>query len=195
MQHKLRAVLRASGSILRQQQQLCENIASTDVLHSVYSRKCSVAGASIAGHLRHSLDHYSILLNSVTTALSTPGSKALIYYDGRKRNVDMEKNVLVGVDAFRECYSLLQEVDTQEAYSIQVIPVFQIGQSDETSQLASSLDRELWFCAHHAIHHNAMIMMISNLVKNEPERKLLLETIPEGFGLAPATKSSLEETN
>mmetsp|Transcript_32051 Transcript_32051/g.39464 ORF Transcript_32051/g.39464 Transcript_32051/m.39464 type:complete len:130 (-) Transcript_32051:444-833(-) len=114
------------------------------------------------------------------------------FYDERKRNVAMEQDVQKGVEAFRECSGLLTRLEEFDISHMKISPMFQIGQADQVSEFDSTLKRELWFCAHHAIHHNAMILMIANLISDETERNMMLSSFPGDFGLAPATITALK---
>ena len=57
------------------------------------------------------------------------------------------------------------------------------GDATDESALPSTLDRELGFCAHHAIHHLAMVKIIvdNNTIANDPL------DLPPDFGRAPST--------
>jgi hypothetical protein len=66
------------------------------------------------------------------------------------------------------------------ALTLPVQANFVLSAEGEQAALPSTLGRELGFCTHHAIHHNALIKVIATWMKIEKQ-------LPKGFGLAPST--------
>ena len=59
---------------------------------------------------------------------------------------------------------------------------FMLFGNSEEYKLASTMERELGFAAHHAIHHMAMVKIIAQQTLQLP-----LELLPVDFGKAPST--------
>jgi hypothetical protein len=57
------------------------------------------------------------------------------------------------------------------------------GREDTEFALSSTLERELGFACHHAIHHNHIIRIIAAVGKTG----LSMDDLPAGFGRAPST--------
>jgi len=64
---------------------------------------------------------------------------------------------------------------------------FILSGDGETSIFDSTEAREMWFVAHHALHHQFTIKSIIKEIKDEPTRALLEDCLPGNFGKAPAT--------
>ena len=70
-----------------------------------------------------------------------------------------------------------------------MFPLFRVpaegeGEGDGSGdvEFRSTVERELWFVSHHALHHNAMVYTIA--AESSDEAKGVL---PQTFGMAPAT--------
>lgn len=126
-------------------------------------------GGTIGQHVRHSLDHFAAAL----TALDGE----TIDYDHRERGTSIETDpqaALRQIWAMRERLAELGQAELRRRVRIRVMLT---AGGDET-ELDSTLERELAFAAHHAIHHHAMIAAISVEMKRP---------VPAGFGKAPST--------
>lgn len=126
----------------------------------------AMGGASIGQHVRHALDHFS-------AALRTPTGTA-IDYDHRRRATAIETD---RGSAINEINALLDELGS-DSLSGQVTVRVMLAGDGTTADLPSTLQRELAFAAHHAIHHHAMVGAIAR------DFGLPLDS---GFGKAPST--------
>jgi len=119
--------------------------------------------ASIGSHMRHTLDHYSALLDRPFGTIAS--------YDERQRGTDVENNRAAALKRNRELMEMLDCQATDEAVEVSF-------HSNETTTLllTSTMERELQFVAHHATHHHAMI-------------RLMLGDDLSDLGLAVSTKN------
>jgi len=126
-------------------------------------------GGTIGQHVRHSLDHFAAAL----TALDG----ATIDYDHRERGTSIETDpaaALAQIGAMRLRLDRLMAAEACRPVRVRVM----LSAEGEEAELDSTLERELAFATHHAIHHNAMIAAISVEMKRP---------VPAGFGKAPST--------
>ena len=56
------------------------------------------------------------------------------------------------------------------------------GGEEGDVEFRSTVERELWFVSHHALHHNAMVYTIAAECSAEAR-----DALPKTFGMAPAT--------
>ncbi|MCB1173981.1 MAG: DinB family protein [Leptospiraceae bacterium] len=136
-----------------------------------YTQKASPQGqSSIGAHIRHSLDHFRILLDSV----GQPGNAA-VRYDRRERNTEIESSSSAALRSIAQLRSQLQKLDATDL-DVEIQIEHMIHPDGSMQTFRSSLARELFFAGHHLIHHNAIIQSGSHL-----------PMWPDGFGSAPAT--------
>mmetsp|Transcript_45717 Transcript_45717/g.92288 ORF Transcript_45717/g.92288 Transcript_45717/m.92288 type:complete len:201 (+) Transcript_45717:19-621(+) len=157
--------------------------------------KCDLFRATVGQHLRHSLTHVRKLVSSIETP------STVVAYDERSRGTQIENSSLA---AAVEVIALRQTLMTNATNMTSPVSIeFMFGTEpastspSATLNMTSSLERELAFVAHHAIHHNASILMIirNNPLLFEDLSSRLLETAPD-FGMAPSTVAfQKEETN
>ncbi|GAC1670032.1 MAG: hypothetical protein PVS2B2_00230 [Candidatus Acidiferrum sp.] len=142
-----------------------------DLGDHTYSRVVAAPiSASIGQHYRHVLEHFQRLLQGLRTGE--------INYDARERNLRMQTEVayasLTTCDILRELK--LWTNGTLEG-NCKVISI--VGfRSSRPSCLESNIGRELAYCVGHAIHHYAIIRLVSGAIGI---------SVPEEFGFAPAT--------
>ena len=124
-------------------------------------------GASVGGHIRHNIDHYS---NFIAQARS--GS---VDYDTRSRDPQLECDPSVArqqLDSLALALAEFSETDID-------LPLQVTTSSGSTNaDSGSTLRRELQFLLSHSIHHYAIIAMICRMHEVE---------IPADFGVAPST--------
>ncbi|CAN0387521.1 unnamed protein product, partial [Ectocarpus sp. 12 AP-2014] len=138
-----------------------------------YARVDAAIGASVGGHLRHTLDHFSKCLQAAQQQ-PAPDEDAVpttppvtIRYDHRVRGGTIETDPEA---ASRSISSLLQQLQSLPRADYlrakKVAPMFMLGLgggdngTEEEYEFESNLERELFFCCHHGIHHDAMIQLI-----------------------------------
>lgn len=158
----------AADAILAQCAHACE-VVSDDAFTTESE---TVRGGTIGKHIRHALDHYRALLDT---------REGPVDYDHRTRGVATESDRAAAraeIARMRTKIAALDEGDLDRGVTIRVM----LSGDGDTADVPTTLGRELWFCAHHAIHHNAMIKAIAHEFGVEFDK---------GFGTAPSTLNYL----
>jgi len=127
-------------------------------------------GGSIGKHLRHIMDHFSAAAEAAATGLS-------IDYDHRERNVPMEREPRVALEAIAAVRARLAEAARKPMNTPVAVRVMLTGTGEE-ADLRSSAAREIFFAMHHAVHHQAMMRAIAAEFGME---------VDVDFGKAPST--------
>jgi hypothetical protein len=135
---------------------------------------CHVASApfnaSVGQHYRHVLEHFQSLIRGI--------SPREINYDARERNPRLQAEVSYASIATCDVLCALKRYSEQTlALPCKVITSVGYGVSNP-STFASNVSRELAYCIGHAIHHYAIVRLISHEVG---------VTVPAEFGVAPST--------
>lgn len=136
-----------------------------------YSR---VAGApfnaSVGQHYRHVIEHFQSFIWGLQSGE--------INYDARNRNVRLQSEVTYGSVATCDVLRVLKRL-TDETLGRECDVINTVGYGNAgISKLRSNVGRELAYCAGHAIHHYAIIRLISHQMG---------VTVPAEFGFAPST--------
>ena len=183
----LQATLGVLGQKLDLMASLKENLGH-EKANQGFSETCPVVGASVGQHFRHSMDH----MERVATILNDRQELDHLHYDVRIRGGNDEHDMDAAKERIQRVSTLFRnEIDKvlvgNEESSTSNIPVmacfFLSGDSDDEFLLPSTLERELGFVAHHAIHHLAMVKIIAI----DTLRLLPPDGLPDGFGKAPST--------
>ncbi|KAJ7630627.1 hypothetical protein FB45DRAFT_978918 [Roridomyces roridus] len=161
----LSQLLQVSKTVLQQGVDLLDNhIVSNEQL---VTQSQYLPGSTIGKHLRHSRDHFELLLDCIE---SLP--PYVLSYDVRLRNTPMEGGKQAARDALA---ATIQRLD-------QIIP-----RADASTRLTlqalcpaalTHWPRQLWFAALHCVHHWSMVRVIAG----ELNIKLASD-----FGFAPST--------
>jgi uncharacterized damage-inducible protein DinB len=163
-------VLAAAVAILEQGEDLLT--ALTDAQYT--ARVPAVFNGCIGGHYRHCLDHFASLLRAV-------GSD-VVDYDHRDRDPRIETQPRYALHVTRDLRArlgLLSESQLAARVTTRCEVSYEHGDSPSTT---SSFARELAYCIAHAIHHFALISVITRLTG---------VVLPENFGVAPSTVAHL----
>jgi uncharacterized damage-inducible protein DinB len=132
-------------------------------------QSATLFGATIGQHVRHILEFYQSVLNGFEAKV--------INYDNRVRNLSIETDTKIAIQAIDDICSKLKE-------DISDLPMILEGNfcAEEGKQIKieTSFLRELAYCLEHSIHHQALIKVGLLEVK-------CLNFIDDTFGLAPAT--------
>ncbi|GKY97065.1 hypothetical protein MPSEU_000665000 [Mayamaea pseudoterrestris] len=188
----LRAVCNSNRGILSQKMELIDALVNKfgqEQATTVYNRQCTVVKASIGQHVRHSLDH----IDRAVSAARIDSASKLIRYDLRHRGGVDESDLRAAKDRIEGVDMALQEI-MMEDFGEQRIPVFDpvdacfMLSGDDATEfiLPSSVARELAFAAHHAIHHLALLRIIS-------ETDAVRLELPPDFGKAPSTLNFVKD--
>lgn len=124
---------------------------------------------TIGQHVRHSLDHF---VAALTALEGLP-----IVYDRRERGTKIESEPSAALELIESLRRPLLAVDAREGARAVRVRVMLTAAGDET-EIGSTLDRELAFASHHAVHHHAMMVAICHEMK---------QPVLPGFGKAPST--------
>ena len=136
----------------------------------VYGRPCpDMLDACIGQHLRHGLDHVRAILSGL--------GEGVIDYDHRERGVPVETDAGAARAAIGETLERLAELD-EAAIARPVSVRVMLTSSGDTTDLPTTVGRELAFAAHHQTHHHAMMATIARSHGAD---------VPRGFGMAPST--------
>ncbi|KAF7339940.1 DinB-2 domain-containing protein [Mycena venus] len=127
-------------------------------------------GSTIGKHLRHSRDHFELLLDAVK---SPPPH--VLSYDVRIRNTPMEQDREAARAALLETIKHLEEVvpgaDPDAPIKLQAVTPF-------LQEFNTSFGRELWFAGLHCVHHWSMVRVIAGELNIK---------LADDFGFAPST--------
>jgi|ERR1044071_3585721 len=160
------ALISAAEDVLRQALALLDNIDQDS-----YSRKEEGPwGSSIGAHYRHVLDHFLCLVEGLWDFE--------INYDHRSRNSNIEMSVGAARTATLDLIEGLAAISA-DVLNRECRVVYSVGYGEsEAQEVPSIVGRELMFCVGHAIHHYAIMKLLSSL------RAVAL---PLEFGIAPST--------
>jgi hypothetical protein len=151
---------------------ICQHVKLED-----YTRPCpSFYNATVGGHVRHILDHYSKLaagLHGSSTRKSTSSETVrVVRYDVRQRNTSVETDKEAATSSCHQIMGTLHESGCINKFSdpsTEVAPraihqgavnVEFMNEKGQSFLIPSSSARELAFVAHHAIHHLSTIRLM-----------------------------------
>ncbi len=161
-------------------------VAAEDVLHQgcafldrisdeIYARPLDgTLSSSLGAHFRHVLDHFFCLTEGIRTGR--------VNYDRRRRNPQLEVSVArarLATEGLIEEFRGLTEELLQRECSVG----YSVAYEGAEEHVRSYLAREVVFCVGHAIHHYAIIKLLSAGVGVK---------LPYEFGVAPSTLKHLE---
>lgn len=135
-----------------------------------YPEPCTaLSNASIGQHTRHIIELYQCLIAGYITGE--------IKYDDRKRDLLLENDITVAVDAIKEIQLNLEQPD-------KMVRIF-CHTEDSSVCIESNYYREVLYNLEHCIHHQALIKVALLSIKD-------IE-IADGFGVAPSTLQYREQ--
>lgn len=109
--------------------------------------------ATIGGHLRHSLDHYQILLSGIE-------KETIIDYDERKRYGEVETNRDHAHRVTNDLRTKLMTLTNDQINKSIKVSFIANPPTGEKILIPSTIERELAFVSHHSIHHLATIRLM-----------------------------------
>lgn len=169
-----RAMIEAALAILDQGIELLNTVDDEG-----YDRRIAVAfNASLGGHYRHCLDHFLSLMRGLDSGL--------VDYDRRARDPRLETDRAFALDAtmaLRRAFAEWVDADVHQPVKVRSKVGYEGG---EESTVDSSLGRELIYAMAHAIHHFALMAVMS---------RLLGLALPPHFGIAPSTVAHLRNAS
>ena len=131
--------------------------------------------ASIGGHYRHCLDHFTSVLGGL--------DGALVDYDDRRRDSRLETEPDFALALTRRIRAGIERLEPSALWTPMVARC-EVSYEHGNSPLSkSSLGRELVYVIAHAIHHYALISVMA---------RILEVPLPPAFGVAPSTVAHLQ---
>ena len=204
-------VVSAALAFLEGKKRVVEELRPED-----YAKVDKSIGASVGGHVRHSLDHFAkclAILNDNSNQAESGGTEqdketsTSIRYDHRERGGTVETDPAGAVEVISYLLEQLRALPRGRAGSeklrgILVTPAFFLGSAgasadddgDQEHRFLSNLERELFFCCHHGMHHDAMIRLIlKGMAERESGAARALLEGGKGLGMAPSTVNFREK--
>ena len=204
----IQALCRANIGILQQKIALMDVLQSqfgVSEAKVLYQKVCPIVHASIGQHIRHSMDHLDIATN---IAAASGGDDSLgddatittneeLHYDLRQRGGTDEHDIYEARKRIEQTMGKLNTIvladNTNDSSSSQssgkhrkctgVNAYFMLsGDASQEFKLPTTIEREMGFVAHHAIHHMAMVKIITLTTLGIPP-----DLLPTNFGKAPST--------
>ncbi|KAJ2063532.1 hypothetical protein GGI17_001607 [Coemansia sp. S146] len=146
--------------------------ALTDAKYT--SESHALPGSTIGKHVRHILDHFSLLFSALAI-----DPHPTVSYSRRERNSFAQDSVAGGVASIEAMAQTARDLRNQaNARPTDPITISDTMPGGNDEQFVSTLGRELWFCTHHMIHHNAIIASLMHEFGLHP---------PTQFAYAPST--------
>jgi len=161
-----RRIVEAAIEILRQGEDLLGVLSAM----AYAARVPQVFNASIGGHYRHCLDHFTSLLRGLDAEA--------VDYDHRERDARIESQPGFALALTRGMRLRLEQLPLG-LLDVPVRARCEVSYAHGNSPLTNtSIGRELVYCIAHAIHHFALISVMA---------RLLGADLPDQFGVAPST--------
>lgn len=137
-----------------------------------YAAPCA-GGSPIGAHYRHVLDHYLCLFEGLETGL--------VHYEGRRRDPTLERDLGAALDLTAAICARLRALPPGAGATRLSLRCMAGEHADiHVGDLPTLLARELHFVMLHAIHHFSLLARALDASGH---------AVPEGFGLAPATRA------
>jgi len=174
-------VLTASRRVLLQKEALLCGMEEAG-LARLYAAPCKVTGGTIGSHVRHSLAHYDTLVGALLAQ-----REPKLDYDTRVRGSAVETDLSAGLEAILECSETMGRLDLDWLAKPVAVEFLLDGSESSRQAFTTNAMRELWFVAHHSLHHQAMIKVIANCLPDQADRQAMSEVMPRNFGRAPST--------
>jgi len=165
-------IVYVSIAVLQQGVDVVNNVLTQDE-QLVWGSKL-LPGSTIGKHLRHARDYFDLLL----ACLSRPKPLEL-NYDIRSRNVPMETSRPIAASALEGTIQQLRHLQESGSTGILEEQITLEAVTPFRQVMQTTVGREMWFAALHAIHHWSMIRLIA-----AGEMGIELD---QSFGVAPST--------
>ncbi|KAJ1962001.1 hypothetical protein GGI12_002925 [Dipsacomyces acuminosporus] len=166
---------------------LSETISTLD--DATYTQaSTALPGSTIGKHARHILDHFNLLLAAAEAgSASEPRHETRyesVHYSHRERNTSAENDVASGRISIGQTVKRLLDLKQRRSPDLfSSIHIFDTLPDGREAEFASTLGRELWFCIHHLVHHNAIIASLLHEFGQDR---------PTDFAYAPSTIQAKE---
>jgi len=148
--------------------QLLKNLSDKEYAQSLVL----LNGASVGGHIRHSLEAYQTLVGQA--------HKGRISYDSRKRNPQLESDRQTAIDHLRYLQIWLEGLSPTDGHLLLEADVKVHAGEPQPFAVGTTLARELLYCHDHLLHHLALLRVALQV-------QWPLKELPEEMGIAPST--------
>jgi hypothetical protein len=187
----MRSLIKSNIAILSQKIALLDLLVTKHgaiEASNAFQKKCPIVGASIGQHYRHSMDHVELIALVASSARDASTPQGELHYDLRVRGGTLEKDLAASRKRLSDVAEVFKSLKIGDAKnnlitSQRVTAYFNLSADDDAEiALPSTVERELGFVVHHAIHHLAMVKIICLQTVG-----ISGDELPEGFGRAPST--------
>ncbi len=128
-----------------------------------------LSGNSIGKHVRHILELLEELLDGQ--------SRAKVDYDNRSRSLELEVSTTAARLLISNQILKINELDADKSL---VLSAQYSSEKDGSIEIATSINRELYYNLEHAVHHMAIIQIVLNYTR--------WLVAPQTFGVAYSTQ-------
>lgn len=203
---RLTALAKANSAVIGQTINVIDSLIQENGIegaNQIFQTECPVVETTVGKQFRHTYDHLEKVALDGLRAVGEEHKPIDLHYDVRERGGFQERNVSEARQRalFIQNYydDLIRQAEqegndacrTDSARRLTAYHTLPTGSGNvaEEIPLASTLERELAFVCHHAIHHCALIKAIALSGKTG----LTPEHLPPDFGKAPTTFVSVVE--
>lgn len=201
---RLTALARANSAVIGQTINVIDNLIHENGIegaNKIFQAECPIVETTMGKQLRHTFDHLEkVALDGLRTVSDQPID---VHYDVRERGGFHERDIsearqrALFVQNYYDDLIRQAEKEGEEACTMDSVKPLTVYHTLPTSRgdvveeipLASTLERELGFVCHHAIHHCALIKAIAASGRTG----LTPDHLPSDFGKAPTTFVSIVE--
>lgn len=201
---RLTALARANSAVIGQTINVIDTLIHENGIegaNKIFHTECPVVSTTVGKQFRHTYDHLEKVALDGLRAVGDEHQPFDLHYDVRERGGYQERDISEARQRalFIQNYydDLIRQADkegkdacsTDSARPLTAYFTLPTGDGSvvEEIPLASTLEREMGFVCHHAIHHCALIKAIALSGKTG----LTPEHLPADFGQAPTTFVSI----
>jgi hypothetical protein len=203
---RLTALARANSAVIEQTIDVLDTLINENGIagaNEIFQKECPIVSSTVGKQFRHTYDHLEKVALDGLRAVGEDHKPIDLHYDVRERggmyehDVSQARQRAVFIKDYFDTLIRQSEKEGQDACSTDsrrpltayfTLPTGSENVAEEIP-LSSTLERELGFTCHHAIHHCALIKAIANAEKTG----LLPKHLPPDFGQAPTTFVSVVE--
>ena len=198
--HRMIALCKANSEVLNRNIQVIDNLIERSQVkgaNEIYTKECPITGTTLGRQFRHELDHFEkVALDGLYTVRDSGEHKPIdLHFDVRQRGTIIEKDICEARDQALYIQNIFDGVSTEmsehpdkcaldgEKRLTANFTLPGVNEKFVEFPLTSTLEREMGFVCHHAIHHNKVIKAMATA----GHTGLKLSDLPEDFGTAPTT--------
>lgn len=203
---RLTALARANSAVIGQTVDVIDTLIQENGIvgaNEIFRKECPIVSSTLGQQYRHTYDHLEKVALDGLRTVGEEHQPIDLHYDVRERGGMYEHDISEARQRalfIKDYFDTLVRQSEQEGADACVtdahrpltayftLPTGNDNAAEEIP-LASTLERELGFTCHHAIHHCALIKAIANAETTG----LLPKHLPLDFGQAPTTFVSIVE--